>query len=366
MKGKGKLALVLICALLAGLLTACGAGAPEPTQESAEPTQESAEPTQANRGADPYAALGNYTMTIAHAQPEGNPRTVSLEKFADDVAYATYGHVTVTIVGDGALGSEREQLEQVMAGAIQGMRGGQVDYTPRLLMFTLPFLTSDRAQVTALLTSDLAKQVCAEAGEATGTVILNLCDAGGYRQLSSNVRVIKTPEDLKGLRMRTNTMETADWVFEAMGAIPVSIPYADLYMSLQTDLADGQDNPWINVRDKELYNVQRYFTEVNYQIHPDPFYVNAQWWNALPVEFQEILADCAEEMGEYNDRLVDEETQAAKDVILSSGATVYEPTEDELEAFRTAMEPVYDRYVAEGICTAQELEELQRIVAEVD
>lgn len=359
MKGKRKLALALVLVVLAGLLSACGDG-------DGQPAAESGAPTPVSRGEDPYAALGAYTMTVAHAQPEGNPRAVSLEKFAADVEYATYGHVQVEVIGDSKLGSEREQLEQVMAGTIQGMRGGQFDFTPRLLMFTLPFLTSDRAQIDALLESDLARTVCDEAGVTTGTVILDLCDAGGYRQLSNNVRMIKRPEDLQGLRMRTNTMETTAWAFEAMGATAESIPYADLYISLQTNVVDGQDNPWINVHDKELYNVQRYFTEVNYQFHPDPFYVNAQWWKALPVEFQDILADCAREMGEYNDRLIDEGTQAAKDAILSSGAVLYVPTEEELAAFRAAMEPVYDRYVKEGICTAEELAEMQRIVSEAD
>ncbi len=359
MKGKRAFALTLACVMLAGLLAACGGGGAEPTPAGGGPAQES-------RGADPYAELGEYTMTVAHAQPEGNPRSVSLLRFAADVEDATYGHVKVEIVGDSKLGSEREQLEQVMAGTVQGMRGGQFDFTPRLLMFTLPFLTSDRAQIDALLESDLAKEICDEAGKTTGTVILDLCDAGGYRQLSNNVRPIKSPEDLKGLRMRTNTMETTAKVFEAMGATAESIPYADLYMSLQTDLVDGQDNPWINVHDKELYNVQKYFTEVNYQFHPDPFYVNAQWWKALPREFREILADCAEEMGTYNDRLIDEGTQAAKEAIERSGTTIYVPTEREMDAFRAAMEPVYDWYVDEGICTAQELAELQQIVDEAD
>ncbi len=355
MKGKRAFAVILICAILAGALAACGDSEAQPTRSP-----------QPSRGPDPYAELGFYTMTVAHAQPEGNPRSVSLLQFAADVEAETYGHVRVEVVGDSKLGSEREQLEQVMAGSIQGMRGGQFDFTPRLLMFTLPFLTSDRAQIDALLESDLAKEVCDEAGRTTGTVILDLCDAGGYRQLSNNVRPIKRPEDLKDLRMRTNTMETTAMIFEAVGATAESIPYADLYMSLQTDLVDGQDNPWINVYDKELYDVQKYFTEVNYQFHPDPFYVNAQWWKDLPQEFRDILTHCAEEMGAYNDRLIDEGTQAAREAIESTGATIYVPTAREMDAFRAAMEPVYEQYVAEGICTDEEIAQMRRIVNEAD
>lgn len=143
-----------------------------------------------------------------------------MEQFAADVAEATNGHVKIEVYGNGQLGTEKEMLEQVVAGTVQGMRGGQFDFSPRLLMFTLPFLTNTRAQVTALLQSDLAQKVCAEAEGETGTVIINLCDAGGYRQFSNSKHPIKAPTDLKGLKMRTNGMPIIE-IFK--GAAPYVI-----------------------------------------------------------------------------------------------------------------------------------------------
>ena len=312
---------------------------------------------------DPYADLGNFEMIVGHAQPEGNPRYVSMEKFAADVAEKTNGHVTVSVFGNGQLGTEKEMLEQVVQGVTQGMRGGQFDFSPRLLMFTAPFLTNTRAEVTALLQSDLAKKVCAEAEETTGTVIINLCDAGGYRQFSNNKHPITKPEDLQGLKMRTNGMKTIDMTFIALGATTTTVPYADLYMGLKTGIADGQENPWVNVMGMKFYEVQKYFTQVNYQFHPDPFYVNADWWNSLPEEFRTIIAECATEMGEYNDQLIDENSDAAKQTIIDSGAEVYIPTDEELKAFQDACQPVYQQMVDEGICTQAEMDEMLAIVA---
>ena len=314
---------------------------------------------------DPFASLGNYTMIVGHAQPESNPRYISMEKFAADVAEKTNGHVTVEVFGNGQLGTEKEMLEQVVAGTVQGMRGGQFDFSPRLLMFTLPFLANNREEVTALLQSDLAKKVSAEAAETTGTVIINLCDAGGFRQFSNNTRPLTKPEDLKGLKMRTNGMKTIDLTFQAMGANTVSVPYADLYMGLKTSIADGQENPWVNVEGMKFYEVQKYFTEVNYQFHPDPFYVNAEWWASLPAEFQTILTECATAMGEYNDQLIDQNSDAAKQVVVDYGCEVYVPTAEELAAFQEACQPVYSQVVTEGICTQAELEEMLAIVAAV-
>lgn len=371
---KKKIALILTMALAASSLAACGGGS-QPAETTAAATTAAAEAAgdsteapadnggAAAEGEDPYAALGDFTMMIGHAQPEGNPRFVSMEKFAADVAEKTNGHVTVEVFGNGQLGTEKEMLEQVVAGTVQGMRGGQFDFSPRLLMFTVPFLTQNRAQVTALLQSDLAKKVCAEAEGETGTVIINLCDAGGYRQFSNSKHPITKPEDLQGLKMRTNGMNTIDKTFIALGATTTTIPYSDLYMGLKTGVADGQENPWVNVEGMKFYEVQKYFTEVNYQFHPDPFYVNAAWWNGLPAEYQEIISQCATEMGTYNDQLIDENQEAAKQVVIDAGCEVYEPSAEELKAFQDAVQVVYDQCIEEGIMTADELKEMQDIVA---
>ena len=113
----------------------------------------------------------------------------------------------------------------------------------------------------------------------------------------------------------------------------------------------------------KFYEVQKYFTEVNYQFHPDPFYVNAAWWNSLPEEFRTIISECATEMGDYNDQLIDENSEAAKQQIIDSGAEVYVPTAEELQAFKDAAQVVYKQMVDEGICTQEEMDEMLSIVA---
>lgn len=122
-------------------------------------------------------------------------------------------------------------------------------------------------------------------------------------------------------------------------------------------------NPRHNVEGMKFYEVQKYFTEVNYQFHPDPFYVNAAWWNGLPEEYRDIITECATKMGEYNDELIDKNSSAAKQTIVDYGCEVYEPSADELKAFQTAVQSVYDQCVTEGICTADEIKEMQDIVA---
>ncbi len=311
----------------------------------------------------PFVAQGDYTMIIGHAQKEGTPCYESMEKFAADVEEKTEGHVTVYVHGNSQLGKEKEMFEQVVSGDLQGMRGGQFDSSSRLLMFTLPFLAQTRDQVTALLNSDLAKQVSAEVGTETGTAIINLCDAGGWHQFSNNVHAIAKPDDLRGLTMCTSGIPTTDKTMIALGAATFPLSGSEVYTGLQMGVVDGLEKPWVSVEAMGLYEIQEYFTEVNYQFHPDPFYVNAEWWNSLPQGYRDIISACAAEMGVYNDRLIDENQERAKQVIADAGCEIYVPTEDEIRAFQEAVHVVYDQCIAEGILTEKELKEMQDIAA---
>lgn len=302
-----------------------------------------------------------FVMKIAHAQPEGNPRTVSVEAFKKIVEEKTNGGIKIEIYPAGQLGTEKEMLEQTCSGIIQGFRGGQMDFLPKLIIFSLPFLTETPEQIERLMNSDFVKDVCKDS-QKDGAIILGVGDAGGYRQFSNNKHPIKTPEDLKGLKMRTNGMDTIDATFKAMGASTLQVPYNDLYMALKTGVADGQENPWVNVVGMKFYEVQKYFTAINYQFHPDPFYVNLEWYNSLPAEYQQILQDATVEMFKVNAKVIASSQEEALNTVKQY-AEVYEPTADELKVFKDACEEVYTRYVNEGKLTQEELDRMRAIVA---
>ena len=236
-----------------------------------------------------------YSMQIGHSQPVDNPRHQSFLLFKKLLEEKTDGGIQVDIYPAGQLGSEASMLEQVCDGTIQGFRGGQLEIVPRMLVFSLPFLCEDRTQAERLVNSEFAREISMDSLKS-GATILGIGDAGGFRQFSNSVRMIRRPEDLKGLKMRSNGMDTINKTLEALGAEVMIVPYNDLYMALKSGAIDGQENPWVNSSGMRFYEVQKYFTEVNYQFHPEPFYVNTRWYESLPPEYQEILAECTEEM----------------------------------------------------------------------
>ncbi len=351
---KNLVIIIMLCISII-CLSACGSSpaAPVATSQSSAPAASSNSPD-----AQPDKV---YTLEIGHSQPTTNPRHVSLEKFKADVESKTNGGIKINIYPAGQLGSEKEMLEAVKMGTLLGMRGGQFDFLPRLQMFTLPFLVEDSEQINKLLTSDLAQKIMAEA-QNDNMMILAIGDAGGFRHFSNNKRMIKKPEDLVGLKMRTPGMDTIIRTFDALGASTVSIPYNDLYMALKTGVADGQENPAVNVESMKFYEVQKYVTVINYQFHPDPFYVNMDFYNSLPDEYKKILNECSVEMMTYNNQILADMETAAFDVIRNN-CEVYELTVEERNAFKQAVKDVYNSFIEDGLYTQEELNELLSIAA---
>jgi C4-dicarboxylate-binding protein DctP len=212
-----------------------------------------------------------------------------------------------------------------------------------------------------MISLHFAAKVC-DTTKSNNLIILALGNAGGFRQLSNNKHPIKSPADLKGLKIRTTGMQTIDLTYKALGASTVSTPYNDLYMSLKTGVVDGQENPWINVVGMKFYEVQKYFTVINYQFQPDPFYVNLQWYNSLPADYQKIVKTAAVNMMKINDDAIDKNEIQALNTIKKS-ADVYTPSAAELQQFKDATKSVYDEYIKLGKITKDELATMQDIVA---
>ena len=202
-------------------------------------------------------------------------------------------------------------------------------------MFTLPFLAQNRAQVTALLQSDLAK---------TGTVIINLCDAGGWRQFSNSKHPITKPDDLQGLKMRTNGMNTIDKTFIALGATTTTIPYSDLYMGLKTGVADGQENPWVNVEGMKFYEVQDYCVFTNHIYSANPIFMNKDFFDSLTADQQQIVREAADYAVQVSREKRQEQDQDYYKTI-EENCTIVQLTEDEQAQFQNAVAGMYDKVV---------------------
>lgn len=308
------------------------------------------------------AADKQVVMKIGHSFPTNTSRHQSLLKFKEMVEKRTSGGVVVELYPSGQLGKEMEMLEAVKMGALEGLRCGPFeDAAPELLIYTMPFLFNNMDAVHRVTRSDVTDRIV-QATEKNGLKVLAVGDSGEFRHFTNNTRPITKPEDMKGLKMRTPPMESIVKIMEAIGANPVSIPFAETYMALKTGVADGEENPFTNIDKMKFYEVQKYLSVVNYQYHAEMLYVPLSWFNALDKATQDILLECAKEHMILNDELLKEESLQSYQVLVDN-MEVNTLTEEQRQVFIDKVQPVYDYYISKGIFSQADIDEIRKVAA---
>ena len=297
---------------------------------------------------------GAIVFKYGNEQPEAALRSQSMLFFKEELEKRTQGRMQVELFFGGVLGNERELMDLVATGALQGTRGWFfADANPKFNLFTLPFLVDNWDQALRLVNSDFTKSVNAGARER-GFHIPATGISQGFRAHTNNKRPIRSPEDLKGLKMRVPSQEVYVETARAFGANPQEIPYIEVYQALQTGVVDGQDNAPSNIWDFKVHEVSKYLTISNYATGPDPLMVNLTWFDSLPEDLQRIFNEVAVETLALSDR---ENRSKEQEFIsmLSAKLEVNTLSEAELEPFRKAVEPVYQHFVDKGEFTRDDI-----------
>lgn len=297
-----------------------------------------------------------YVFKYSNSQSPTHPRSVSMTRFEERLEEESGGRIDVELYFSGVLGTEAEVLDQVKLGTIQGARGGLFERAnPMFLIYTLPFMFENADQVTALMRSDFGRAIN-EGALDNGFYIPATGVAGGMRNVTNSVRPINTVDDIQGLKMRTPPIDATIRTFQALGANPQQVAYTETYMALRQGVVDGQENPFSNIVDMKFYEAQEYLSLLNWQVHPDPFYVNPDWYNSLPADLQEVFDRVAIETMEYSDEIWLASEYEFLDE-LRTHLEVNEISADARQGFVEAVRPVWQYYVDEGFFTWDDINE---------
>ncbi len=301
-----------------------------------------------------------YKIKVGHEFTTDSPRHKALEIFKSYVEKESDGRLAVEIFPAGILGKEAEMIESVKMGNIEMYVGGPFDpQTEKLNLILMPFFFENQEALMRVAKSDIGAAIRKD-GEKNNLKLLAFGDAGS-RQITNNIREIKSPSDMKGLKIRTPGMESIIKCMETLGANTVSLPYADVYMALKTGVVDGQENPLANIGDMKFYEVQKYMTYIDYQFHPEVISANLKFFNSLPVDLQKIIEDGAWIFTEEQNKLRSAMDSVVLDKIKAQGVKVYTPTAQEKKAFMDASAPVYDYFINKGVFSREELEAVRNV-----
>ena len=200
-------------------------------------------------------------LRLAETHPKGYPTEMGDEEFARLVKERSNGRIVIEVYPGSQLGQEKAVIEQVQFGAIDITRvsvSPVAAFVPKLNAFQMPYLYRDEAHMWKVLNGDIGNSLLASL-EPFGFIGLGWFE-GGSRNFYNSKRPVKTPADLKGLKIRVQESELMMGLVSAFGAVPTPMAYGEVYSALQTGVVDGAENNWASYFSTSHFEVAKYFT----------------------------------------------------------------------------------------------------------
>ena len=303
------------------------------------------------------------TIKLAHNFAASHPVSTTLESVAAELDEQSGGTIKLDIYGAGALGSNGEITQQMIAGEIDAVVNGACDnyaaYNPLLYVEDLPFLYPDVE--TAYKAYDGAY------GEALAKIIDDIgCHTvafweNGSRQMTNNVRPVTTPSDMAGLKMRSANATLFIKFFECLDCTVTMVDMSELFSALQQGMVDGQENPIASIASSKFYEVQKYMCLDGHTYGAESILINLDYYNNLPAEIQTAIDEAAAYAGEQQRAAVSANEAAQLQQIKDAGVIVCE--DPDITSFQEATAELYLRPEVQAI-VSPELTEMVRSAAE--
>ncbi len=294
-------------------------------------------------------------IKLAHLNPQ-TPFDIATAAvasvFKNEVEARTGGEIKVEIYPSGTLGNERETMEQVKAGITQSYIasvGGIAPFYPLIDITSMPFAYSSYEIGCQLYDGPFGQEMAEDTRSKTGIRVLGFIPQGFF-QFTNSKRPIKTPADMKGLKMRTMNNPLHMEFMKSLGAAATPVAWAEIYTALQTGVVDGQHNPITVINLGKIFEVQKYLTLSNHMAGLYVWVINDAWFNGLKPEEKTAVqgaADAAVIAGRGIDRLV---TATEKGLpALAAKMEIYTATPEELEKFREIAIPAAKKFFAQTL-----------------
>jgi tripartite ATP-independent transporter DctP family solute receptor len=306
--------------------------------------------------AAPIPALAAKTLKLAHLNnedPFDNATGAMAAVFKSLVEAGTNGSIQVELFSSGQLGKDNEVLQQVKAGVVQSTiatSGGMASVYPLIGVLDIPFAFPNISATYTVLDGPFGDKLAADIEAKTDLHVLGFGDSGGFFAFSNSKHPVKSPADMKGLKIRTMGLQTHKTLVSSMGGQPVSLPWAEVYTALQTGVADGQMNPVPIIKFAKFDEVQKYLTLSGHLFAPYPWVINQKFYNSLSKEEQAVVNYAAESAivaGRGISRIIEASDRGLPS--LAKKMEIYSPTPAEKDLFRAASVPAVKAYVIESL-----------------
>ncbi|WP_019414032.1 TRAP transporter substrate-binding protein [Paenisporosarcina sp. TG20] len=283
-----------------------------------------------------------YTLQAGHSLPDSHPYHLAFLEMAKNVEERTDGQVIIEVFANSEIGAERELTEGMTLGTVDlvvSSTAPVTNFVPELGVLDVPFIFKDRASAVNVLEGEIGDEIFAKM-EENGIIGLSWGE-NGYRHITNSKHPINTPEDLKGLKIRTqeNTIHLA--AFEALGAQPTPMAWTEAITALQQGVVDAQENPAIVADQFNLHEAnQKYMTLTGHVYSVAVYMMSKQTYDELPEELRDIVVEEGQKAGaKERDLIVEMEKESLK-TLKENGVEIIENVD--VTPFQEAVKPVYE------------------------
>ncbi|WP_211117162.1 TRAP transporter substrate-binding protein [Sporosarcina ureilytica] len=293
------------------------------------------------------AACGNsdetITLKLADNHPEDYPTVIGDKKFAELVEEKTNGRYKIDVYAGGQLGDEKSVVEQLQLGSIDLTRVNATpltEFSEDIGVLSLPYLFKDEESKWEHLNGEIGQELL-DSFEGTNLVGLAFYDSG-ERSIYNSKRLVKTPEDMKGLKIRVQPSELAVNIFESFGSSATPMEYGEVYSAIQTGVIDGAENNLPSYYTSNHYEVAKYLTINKYSGPPEILMASQSLWDKLSEEDKKAFKEAALESVEYQREAWAKLVEESKEAVIENGNEIFEVTD--FAPWRKAVEPIYEKH----------------------
>jgi len=281
-------------------------------------------------------------LKLAHSLDTSHPVHLGMVQMQKRLEELSGGTMNIEIYPGAVLGGETECMEQLQNGVLAMTKtstGPMEAFVPEIKVFGLPYLFRDAAHFWKFADGPDGKELLHKGADRT---MYGLCYyAAGTRNFYTNVRQIRTPDDLKGLKIRVMNSPMAIKMVELLGASPTPISWGELYSALAQGIVDGAENNPPSFYSNKHYETCKYFSLDAHVMLPDMLLINTRIWKSLSPQEQEWLQQAADESSQFQRDLWATKTVEALEAVKKLGVEVYQP---DMKPFMDKVAPMYDEY----------------------
>lgn len=292
------------------------------------------------------------TIKFGMNAPQGdNPEWNALVAFKNHVEYKTEGGISVQLFPSAQLGAERACAEQVQQGAVEVClvdTGALAGFHKNIQVLSIPYLFKSSAHAWAVFDSPFFKELAENMRKETGIRIMSWGE-NGFRDFTNNVRPIRTPEDLKGLKMRVMESPVFMRFVESFGAAATPMPGSEIIMAAKQGVIDGQENPAQVNYDYNLMDVQKFMSTDEHILGVHAYIINDKFFSELTDDEKAVVLEAATLAARVENTQKLAGAKKYIDLIKDKGVEVHMTTMAEKAAFaEVSQEPVLE-YLREQV-----------------